>query len=48
MKEEDIRPQKIFREYLKLSANDAKNLFQNVDGKFINCVAVYINLHYSI
>jgi SAM-dependent methyltransferase len=39
MKEEDIRPAKIFEEYLSLSANDAEICFSNVDRKDICCPA---------
>ena len=39
MKDEDIRPAKIFEEYLSLSANDAELCFSNVDRNDICCPA---------
>ncbi len=39
MKEHEIRPAKIFEEYLRLSANDAKVYFPKKDRKEINCPA---------
>ena len=39
MKEEDIRPQKIFDEYLELAAKDTKNYFKDSEKEIINCPA---------
>lgn len=39
MKEEDIRPQKIFDEYLELAKQDTKNYFSDSEKEFINCPA---------
>ena len=39
MKEEDIRPQKIFDEYLELAKNDTKNYFGDSEKESINCPA---------
>ncbi len=39
MKEEDIRPAKIFEKYLGLSAEDAHNCFDDVVRKDVNCPA---------
>ena len=35
MKEEDIRPQKIFDEYLELAAKDTKNYFKDSEKEII-------------
>lgn len=37
MKEEDIRPQKIFDEYLELAKQDTKNYFSDSEKEKINC-----------
>lgn len=39
MKEEDIRPQKIFDEYLELAKQDTKNYFSDSEKEIINCPA---------
>lgn len=39
MKEEDIRPKKIFDEYLRLAAQDAKAYFSGVTREYISCPA---------
>jgi len=39
VKEEDIRPKKIFDEYLRLAAQDAKTYFSGVAREYISCPA---------
>ena len=39
IKEEDIRPKKIFEEYLKLASIDTVTFFKNVKKEEINCPA---------
>ena len=39
MKEEEIRPKKLFDEYLRLSAIDSEELFNNVERRPIDCPA---------
>ena len=39
MKEKEIRPHKIFNEYLNLAKIDAKNIFKNSQTKKTNCYA---------
>ena len=39
MKEHEIRPAEVFQEYLRLSANDAEEYFQENDRHQINCPA---------
>jgi len=39
MKEEDIRPEKIFSEYLRLCKEDAQTYFQGVQRERIKCPA---------
>ena len=39
MKEEDIRPKKIFDEYLKLAEKDVETYFMNVPFHYVSCPA---------
>jgi len=39
LKEQDIRPDEMFQEYLRLAEEDVKNNFRDVSYQFINCPA---------
>jgi len=45
MKESEIRPEKIFDEYLRLTKNDTKTYFSDSEKKIINCPACGSNNH---
>ena len=43
VREEEIRPEKIFSEYLRLTEIDTKNYFENSEKVEINCPACTLN-----
>lgn len=47
MKEEDIRPEKIFEEYLRLARKDAKDFFERSERKDVKCYACGSDLKHS-